>query len=238
MGLLSKLFNSKEKINSNMNSFEDNFNFEEYKKYNDDRINEFKKRYDLTSIDGIKAITIQEAKRYPDGGKSVVYMPEQILNRQATEYKKEGKFELARECLKKANELYPVSFYTYTRDNYERLVDMMVLAGRYEEAKVEHEKLDRLHGTRLDEFHKLQKYAVESNTESFGSYQIRVIDPYIEESNEREQYYWLLENANKIAPKSFSGYRRMKKQNTENYQKIVLEVNKLGKNIDNLKFWN
>lgn len=238
MGLLSKLFNSKEKINSNMNSFEDNFNFEEYKKYNDERINEFKKRYDLTSIDGIMAIPIQEAKRYPDGGKSVVYMPEQILNRQATEYKKEGKFELAIECLKKANELYPVSFYAYTRDNYERLVDMMVLAGRYEEAKVEHEKLDRLHGTRLDEFRKLQKYAVESNTESFGSYQIRVIDPYIEESNEREQYYWLLENANKIAPKSFSGYRKMKKQNTENYQKIVLEVNKLGKNIDNLKFWN
>lgn len=39
--------------------------------------------------------------------------------------------------MKKANELYPHSFYAYTRDNYERLVDMMILAWRFEDAKVE-----------------------------------------------------------------------------------------------------
>ncbi len=240
MGLLSKLFNIKdikEKINENINSFEDNFDFEEYKKYNDDRINEFKNRYDLTSITGIRSIPVQEARRYPDGGKSVVYMPEQILNRQATEYKKEGKYELAIECLKKANELYPISFYAYTRDNYERLVDMMVLAGWFNEAKKEHKNLNELLGTREQELKKLQNYAVSSNVESRSSYQNRVINPYLEEEKDREQYYWLLENMSEIAPKSFGGYRNMKKKNTNNFQKIVLEVEKQGKKIEQLKFW-
>ena len=51
--------------------------------------------------------------------------------RKATEYKKAKNFELAIECLKKANELLEYSPFAYTRDNYERLVDMMVLAGKY-----------------------------------------------------------------------------------------------------------
>lgn len=78
MGLLSKLFK-----NSN-----DEFNQEEYDKYNNSKIEEFVKKYDLSTIEGINAIPIQEALKYPDGGRSVVYMPEQILNRRASEYKK------------------------------------------------------------------------------------------------------------------------------------------------------
>lgn len=241
MGILSKLFSRTEKSNFSINMSYDesnkNFDADKYRNYIDARINEFKNRYDLSSIDGIRSIPINEARKYPDGGISVVYMPEQILSRQATEYKKEKKYDMAIECLKKVNELYPISFYAYTRDNYERLVDLMVLAGRYEEAKAEHEKLDRLYGTRLDEFHRLQKYAVESNTESFISYQNRVIDPYIQESNEREQYYWLLEKMPHIAPKSFGGYRKMKKLNSQNFQFIISEVQKAGYDINKLKFW-
>ena len=46
-------------------------------------------------------------------------------------------YDLVIACLKKVNKLYPHSFYAYTRDNYERLVDMMILAWRFEDAKVE-----------------------------------------------------------------------------------------------------
>ena len=65
MGLLSKLFK-----NSN-----DEFNQEEYDRYNNSKIEEFAKKYDLSTIEGINAIPIQEALKYPDGGRSVVYMP-------------------------------------------------------------------------------------------------------------------------------------------------------------------
>ena len=83
------------------------------------------------------SIPITEAQKYSDGGESVVYMPEQILSRKATEYKNNKDYDLAIACLKKVNELYHHFFYAYTRDDYERLVDMMILAGRFEDAKVE-----------------------------------------------------------------------------------------------------
>lgn len=241
MGLFDKLFNknnnAKITFDINLNS-NDNFDPEEYARYNEEKIKEFKTRYDLTTIDGIRSIPISEAKKYPDGGKSVVYMPEQILNRQATEYKKESKFDLAIECLKKANELYPYSFYAYQRNNYERLVDFMILAKKFDDARKTHNQLDIEVGTRLDELKHLQDYAEESNTESRDSYYNRVIKPNIDEERDKEEYYWLLENIPNIAPKSFGGYRKMKKSNSDNYQKIIQEVNACGKDLSTISFWN
>lgn len=238
MGLLSNLFKKNEKISFSINlNNNDNFNPEEYARYNEERINEFKNKYDLTTIDGIKSIPISEAKKYPDGGKSVVYMPEQILNRQATEYKKDNKYDLAIECLKKANELYPYSFYAYQRNNYERLVDFMILAKRFEDAKITHNQLDITVGSRLDELKKLQVYAEESGTESKEDYYKRVIKPNVEEERDKEEYYWLLENMPSMAPKSFGGYRKMKNTSSDNYKKIVDEVNNKGYDLNLVTFW-
>ena len=142
----------------------DEFNQEEYDRYNNSKIEEFAKKYDLSTIEGINAIPIQEALKYPDGGRSVVYMPEQILNRKASEYKKNEKYDLAIACLKKVNELYPYSFYHYTRENYERVVDMMVLAKQFKQAKEVHSQLDIKHGTRLQELKELQDFARVLNT--------------------------------------------------------------------------
>ena len=239
-GFVDKLFNkngsNKICFNINLNS-NDSFDPEEYAKYNEEKIREFKNKYDLTTADGIRSIPISEAKKYPDGGKSVVYMPEQILNRQATEYKKENKFDLAIECLKKANELYPYSFYAYQRNDYERLVDFLVLAKKFNEAKIVHNRLDLEVGTRLSELRKLQDYAKESGTESRKSYYDRIIKPNIDEERDREEYYWLLENFSNIAPKSFGGYRKMKKINSDNYKKIVQEVSLSGEFLDKISFW-
>ena len=240
MGLFDKLFNknvnNKNSLNIYVNS-NDNFNPEEYARYNEEKIREFKSRYDLTTVDGIRSIPISEAKKYPDGGKSVVYMPEQILNRQATEYKKENKFDLAIECLKKANELYPYSFYAYQRNDYERLVDFMILAKKFDEAKKIHNQLDVEVGTRLSELRNLQNFAEESGTESRESYYDRIIKPNIDEERDREEYYWLLEKFPNIAPKSFGGYRKMKRISSDNYKKIVQEVNLSGENLDKVSFW-
>ncbi len=225
MGFLEKLFKK--------NQTNNDFNAEEYNNYNNKKIEEFCKMYDLSTIDGIKSIPVSETKRYPDGGRSVVYMPEQILNRKATEYKNLKKYDLAIECLKKANELYKDSFYAYTREDYERVVDFMILAGKFEDAIKEHNRLNQIYGTRLQELRELQKSA-----DNYEEYEHRVIDSYIQESNDREQYYWLLQRMPEIAPKSFGAYRRMKNLNSENYKKIVQIIKDNGNDINNLKFWD
>lgn len=144
---------------------------------------------------------------------------------------------MAIECLKKVNELLPYSPFAYVRNDYERLVDVLVLAGYFKEAKDEHQKLDKKYGSRLMELKKIQKSVVAMGSESASSYQARVIEPYIAESNDREQYYWMLENIPKLAPKSFSGYRNMKNKESESYLKIVAELKKIGIDINSLKFW-
>lgn len=42
---------------------------------------------------------------------------------------------------------------------------------------------------------------------------------------------WIQENLPSIAPKSLSGFRRMRTTNSKNYQKLVEEARKLGKNL-------
>lgn len=243
MGVFSKIFG---KSSSDLNtkkitivSTNDSFDPIEYDRYNNKKIKEFENRYDLWTVEGINSIPISEAERYPDGGKSVVYMPEQILNRLATRYKNDENYDLAIACLKKANELYSHSFYGYTRNDYERLVDFYVLAGRFNEAREEHKKLDQEIGTWEDELKRLQSYIDDTdNWETKEDYQKRVIDPYLEQSYDRECYYWLLENLPRIAPKSFNSYRRMKNKNSENFNKILEEISKTGNSIDNIKFWD
>lgn len=238
MGFFSKLFGIVDTVNKNINNTNNNFNIDEYNNYNNMKIKEFTDRYDLSTKEGIVSIPISEATKYPDvNSLSVVYMPEQILSRKATEYKKEKNYDLAIECLKKHNELLNYSPFAYSRKDYERIVDMLVLAGRYDEARDEHERLDKKYGSRLMELKNLQKSVVSMGSESASSYEQRVILPYIQESKDKEQYYWMLENMPKIAPKSFGGYRTMKNKNSDNYLKIVDELKNVGKDIEELKFW-
>ena len=163
-------------------------------------------------------------------------MPEQILNRKATEYKKEKKYDLAIACLKKANELYELSFYSYTRDDYERLVNMMVDAGMFDEARQVHKKLDDIVGTYVNMLYKLKETT--SNTQKDkNNYQKTIIDKRISEEHEREIYYYLLEKYPNIAPKSFGGLKKMKNSNSENYKKIIKCLEMDGIAIQDIKFW-
>ena len=135
------------------------------------------------------------------------------------------------------NELYPHSFYAYTRDDYERLVDMMILAGRIEDAKVEDKNLNKLYGTQEDELHNLQKFASETGTESAEDCQKRIIDHYIEEAHDREVYYWLLKIIPQVASNSFGRYRRIKNMNSTSFKQIVEKIEKRGYKIEEIRFW-
>lgn len=109
---------------------------------NQNLIQAFCKIYDLSTAAGIRSIPAEEMQRWEDySSDDVVASPSQILNRKATEYKKAGNLDLAIECLKKVNEIYPHSKWVYTRDNYMRLVRYLNIAGRFEEAQIEQEKI-------------------------------------------------------------------------------------------------
>lgn len=47
----------------------------------------------------------------------------------------------------------------------------------------------------------------------------------------QQEYFWIQEHLPDLCPKSISGYSRMKKSNSKNYQKIVSEAMKLGKKL-------
>lgn len=98
-------------------------------------------KYDLTTIEGIRAIPIPtKKKKYQahDIRNDIEY----ILQRKATEYKRAGRMDLAIECLRKSNEIMPYSAYMYTAGDYYRLVDFLKQARRFDEARAEKAKLD------------------------------------------------------------------------------------------------
>lgn len=95
--------------------------------------------YDLNSIQGIKSIPVKSFKYDPKDGKSYAYYNiEYVLQRKATEHKKNGRLDLAIECLRKSNEIMPLSDMTYPIDDYLRLAKYLRLDKQFDEAhKVE-----------------------------------------------------------------------------------------------------
>lgn len=203
---------------------------------NQSSISGFERKHDLNSISGIRSITVSDARKWSARASGVPMLPEQILFKKATEHKGNNQIELAIECLRKANEILPHASCSYTRENYERLVNYLIIAERFDEARHEHAKLDKMYGGIIQNLLMLKEQVNETKKEKL-EYQARIVDPKIQEERDREEYYWLLENMKTVAPKSFSGYRRMKTQKTQNYQKIVYLVESKGMKMSQIKFW-
>lgn len=205
--------------------------------YNDQQcIDNFEKFFDLESIDGIHAITVAATRKWAQNAAGVPSLPEQILFKKATEHNKNKRMDLAVACLEKANELLPYSSCLYSRNDYERLVNYLVKARRFDEARITHTELDQRFGSDIMHLESL-KQKMNNTEEQRTEYQAKVIDPRKREERDREEYYWLLEHMNKAAPKSFGGYRRMKSQKTENYKNLLNEVKELGFDLEQITFW-
>lgn len=106
-------------------------------------------RYDMDSLDGINAIPIP-AKNYNSGDwtKDCIYY---VLQRKATEHKRNGHMDLAIACLRKSNELsdYEDKPLLMQKD-YFRLVKYLEYDGQTELAAIETEKIYRRHPEFLD----------------------------------------------------------------------------------------
>lgn len=101
------------------------------------------KKYDLDSVDGIESIEVP-AYRKNNGIQSPVNNIEYILQRKATEHKKNGRMDLAIACLRKSNQIFPYSNFAWTNKDYMRLVEFLKQAGRFDEAREEERKINSL----------------------------------------------------------------------------------------------
>lgn len=87
--------------------------------------------YDLDTLEGIQVIAIPPGKQFSAPlTKSIEY----ILQRKATEHKRNGRMDLAIACLRKSNELLPHSNFTWPASDYLRLVKYLMLDGQLGEA--------------------------------------------------------------------------------------------------------
>lgn len=111
-----------------------------YESANDQQIEAFKNAFDLTTAEGIRAITLQAVQPWINSAPGVPSHPVEILSKQASAYQKDH-LELAIECLRKANELRPDCGMAYTEDSYLRLIRYLCKAERFEEADRELQKI-------------------------------------------------------------------------------------------------
>lgn len=70
---------------------------------------------------------------------------EYVLQRKATQYKKEGRMDLAIACLRKSNQIMPYSPMGYQLKDYARLIKYLAKDGQTELAKVEEQQLKLRH---------------------------------------------------------------------------------------------
>ena len=103
-----------------------------------------RKPYDMDSLEGINAIPVP-AKNYNTGNslKDCIYY---LLQRKATEHKKNGQMDLAIACLRKSNALSDYEQRPLlTQKEYLRLVKYLEYDKRFEEAALETEKIIKKH---------------------------------------------------------------------------------------------
>lgn len=98
--------------------------------------------FDLDSEKGIKAIPIPRYDRI-HGLASPVNNIEYILQRKATEHKRNGRMDLAIACLRKSNEMFPSSNFAWKASDYLRLVEFLKQDGQFGEARKEEAKIQQ-----------------------------------------------------------------------------------------------
>lgn len=98
--------------------------------------------YKMDTLEQIESIPVPTEKfEYTcDFTESIEY----VLQRKATQFKREGNLELAIACLKKSNEIMPYAPMTYSDKDYRRLEQYLKLAKKFDEAQEVNNKLNKI----------------------------------------------------------------------------------------------
>lgn len=113
--------------------------------------------YRMNTLEEIESIPVPTEKfEYNcDFTESIEY----VLQRKATQFKKDGKLDLAIACLRKSNEIMPYAPMIYSTKDYARLEEYLKLAKKFDEARVVKEGL-QTSNTELSKLQNIQKERV------------------------------------------------------------------------------
>lgn len=213
---------------------------EEYQRIRNKEVEWLESHYDLTSAEGIRSIPERcdlPRPTFGDGGgfRSYTGDIDYYLRRKGFEYEEAGNIELAILCLQKSNAIRMVSRRGYRRDDYYSYVRLLARSGFVEEAYAEKEKIDSFFGdcdvdALISSEYGMSGYAVHDKVKISADDDIIKFEA--QRGINKRDYKWIQDNLPEICPKSYSGYMRMKKSNSKNYQKIVAEAKKLGRIIE------
>ena len=201
-----------------------------YLQIREEEIRQLNRCYDFDSIQGIRSIPVpcQEVNGASSTGRVEYYLRGQCFAR----HRDAGNIDLAVECIKKAHELMFISDIIWSYDSFISDISWLHSIGKHDIAWEEEERVDR-HFYTVGFYPKLTEKDF-SDTDSFLSWKNTIEKMELERLRKRSfrhEYYWFQENLPDLCPKSLSGYSRMKNANSKNYQKLVYEAAKRGKQI-------
>lgn len=184
-----------------------------YQKLRDFEMNWLERNYDFNSIDGVNSIPVSSniqgspspASPFKGHTGEVYY----YLRHKAYKHEEAGDIELALACMQKSVALVMCRSY-FSPDDCYPLVRMLARSGYIDEARQKKKYFDKIFGI--------------YDAEDMIEYEYQ---KYIDSCTVK----WLQENFPRKAPKNVTGYRRMKTQNTKNYQILKQLAAELGREI-------
>lgn len=174
------------------------------------------RRYDPSTIEKINLIPISKdiprapAPKFTRSGPGHTGEVYYYLRYKAYQHEEAGNIVLAIACMQKSVALAKCRDY-YSADDCTPLAKMLARAGFIQDAKEEMRAINRTFGK--------------------DALPLRVIEAEIRRGNELRDFLWLQTYLPSKCPKSISSYRRMKTQNTKNFQTLKALAAEQGRDI-------
>lgn len=185
-----------------------------YQQLRDFEMSWLERHYDFNTIEGVNAIPVKRgipgapSPNSPiKGHTGEVYY---YLRYKAYKHEEDGNIELALACMKKSVALVKCRPVYFIDDCYP-LAKMLARTGYIEEAYREKHFAD-------------QEFPTTAMSDD-------ILVAETKRGDEARDFAWLQTNLPDKCPKSISGFRRMKTQNTKNYQALQAAAAELGRNI-------
>lgn len=120
-----------------------------YQHYRNEIDNHYDRKYDLYSVSGIESIPVKPYSYNPfpndgSGIQSPVGNIAYVLRMKAGQHATNKRMDLAIACLRKANEIMPISGISWQQKDYLRLCQYLITDGQYDEADNEEKKIFKL----------------------------------------------------------------------------------------------
>ena len=193
-----------------------NISPELYQQLRDFEIAWLDRHYDTSTVEKVNAIPISAniprapAPKYSPMGPGHTGEVYYYLRHKAYRYEESGNMDLAIACMKRSVSLVKCRSYS-SADDRTPLAKMLARAGMIQEAKEEMRIINRDFGK--------------------DTLPLRIIEAEVQRGNELRDFLWLQENLPEKCPKSISSYRRMKTQNTKNFQALQALAAEKGRTI-------